>query len=151
MVSPTPRVRACTALAYRAIHQPDTAAAARPAARSVIAAHSHQRPRRGAAVEAREIGGDCRQRVADDLLRNGFRKPETLRESNRADIDAEPFVDLGAAAERELRAATSGVEHDRRSANPTEPRLRPEIGEPTPLRSRADLARAAATTARSLA
>ena len=70
------------------------------------------RVRRGAPRSAAIASSAVRERVVgDDAV-----EAETLGEARRADVEAEALVDLLAPAERELRAAAAGVEHDERAA-----------------------------------
>ena len=61
---------------------------------------------------------------ASELVGNDPVEPELLGEPHGADVHAEPLVDPSSVAERELRAAAAGVEHD--AASPR-PRPSPEI------------------------
>ena len=77
--------------------------------------HPDKCVRRRTPVEPREVGGDRIEGRSQDLLGNRFAKPVSLGEPHGADVDAEPLVDLVSVAERELRAAAAGVEHDERA------------------------------------
>ena len=80
-------------------------------------------------VEPDEVGCDCGQGIANDLGRHGLREPETIRDANRADVDAEAFVDLRAAPKRELRTPPAGVEHDQRVPGEPQRGYNRQIGE----------------------
>ena len=54
----------------------------------------------------------------------------TLREPDRADVQAEGLVDAVPVADRELRAAAAGVEDDERAVSGVQRRDRPGVGQP---------------------
>ena len=72
----------------------------------------------------------------EHLGRHRPSEPEALREAHGADRHAEALVDARALAERELRAAAAGVEHDQRAVDQAEPRLHRDVGEPALLLAR---------------
>ena len=80
----------------------------------------------------------CREHLGRDRAV----QPEPLGVPDGADVDAEPLVDVGAVAERELRAAAAGVEHDERARRPRpRPACDREVGEPALLLAGDDLDR----------
>ena len=79
------------------------------------AAHRDQRVGNRAPIDAREVGRNGRQGLAQHLGRHGAVEPVALGVAHGADVDAEALVDAGVVAERELRTAAAGVEDDERA------------------------------------
>ena len=94
------------------------------------ATHRDEAVRRRPAVDAGEVGIDRGTRLGEDVGRDGARQPEPLRVAHRADRQAEPLVDAGVDAERELRAAAARVEDGHRAFRMAVPLDGRQVGEP---------------------
>ena len=99
-------------------------------------AHRHNGVRARPPIEAAELRRDRRDGIVDDVGRHRPRQPEPLGEPDRADVETEPFVDGQTVTERELRAATTGVEDDDRPVVEPDAGRNGEIGEPALFLSR---------------
>jgi hypothetical protein len=78
-----------------------------------------------------EVGSDRFERVSDNIFFDRGVEVKLLGESNRADVDTETFIDVGADPETELRAAATGVEDNQRTRADRQLRGRGAIGEPS--------------------
>ena len=75
------------------------------------------------AVQPAEVRGDRGHGFPQHLGRHDAVEAELLRVPHGADVHAEALVNAFALPERELRAATAGVEHRQRALGQPEPAL----------------------------